>query len=57
MENFDRGRGFQVEMLSQVDFCKGPFPQKAMQTIVSESLPFTLWHNHSSPSESYQLYS
>jgi hypothetical protein len=45
MENFDRGRASQVEMLSQVNVCKAPFAQETVKLIVPDSLPFTFWHS------------
>ena len=42
MENFDSRIVFQVEVLSQIDFCEGPFPQETVEMIVSDALSFTL---------------
>jgi hypothetical protein len=33
---------FQVEVLSQIDFREGPFPQETVKMIVSDALSFTL---------------
>src|SRR5438067_1521919 len=60
MQDFNRGRSLQTQVVSKIDFCKSATSQQALQSIIAELLSFSVslfCHcSHSPPSgKRYQL--